>query len=574
MESFKPAAWDLNKITPVSIEAAQTEIERKSRIIEQQKVHLTNSITSQQFISIIQDLEILRQDCERLGVFAHLRFCENSNHQKAIAEMSQIETFLVAINNRLLFLTLWFKHLPELKALSLIKESGRYWYYLETLRKNKKYTLLENEEKIISIKDSNGTSALNNIYNLLTTNFSYSFQGKKRTQEEMTNFVRSKYPAVREKAYRVLFEPYEKHKLIIGEIYKNIVNDWREENVNLRKYKNPLSVRNEVNDIPDKAIEILLKVCEKNQSIFQQFFEIKRKKLGLKTLRRFDLYAPLQEERESISYGQAVKLVLQTFGEFSPKFKQAAEAIISNKHIHSTIQEGKRSGAFCCPATTKIPPYILLTYTNKYRDVFTLAHELGHGVHMILSQEQTEFTMDACLPLAETASIFSEMLLSEKLLKDNSRAAKSIIFDKIADLYASIIRQAGFVNFEIKAHQLIKDGKTVDEISQVYLQDLQQQLGSKVQVDQIFSKEWLYIPHMFHTPFYCYAYAFGNLLTLALYGMYKEKGTAFSDKIIAMLAKGGSDSPLAITKAVGVNICSEKFWQKGFDAIAKMIESI
>jgi len=206
--------------------------------------------------------------------------------------------------------------------------------------------------------------------------------------------------------------------------------------------------------------------------------------------------------------------------------------------------------------------------------VSTLAHELGHGVHMTLSQKQTEFTMDACLPLAEAASIFSEMLLSEQMMKLNPRAAKQMIFTKLDDLYASIIRQAGFIEFEKKAHEMIKDGRTTDEISAVYLTDLRKQLGPKVIVDDLFAYEWAYIPHIFHTPFYCYAYAFGNLLTLALYEMYKEKGPAFAERIVEMLSKGGSESPVEITKAIGVDITSELFWQKGFEAIKQMIDLV
>jgi oligoendopeptidase F len=572
MQNYKTSVWNLKSISPASIANASRFIEEKAEEIVAKKIFLTNNITPKKFLNIIQDVEYLRREIEKLGIYSHLRFTENSNDQKVVAEMSKVESFLTKTGNKLLFLSLWFKQLPSKKAKELIDASGKYKYYFETLRKNKKFTLKENEEKIINIKDTTGASALNNIYNMLTANFVYNFQNKKFTQEEMVTFVRSPDAKIRESAYRTILAPYIKNKTVIGEIYKNIINDWREENVVLRRYKSPINVRNEVNDIPDKAIKILLNVCEKNQYLFHKFFEIKRKRLGLKKLRRFDIYTPLKEEKETISYDKAVKLVLETFEEFSPLFKEAAEKIINNKHVHSKIQKGKASGAFCCPATTELPPFVLLSYTGKYRDVSTLAHELGHGVHMTLSQKQTEFTMDACLPLAETASIFSEMLLSEKVMKKNPKVAKEMLFIKLDDLYASIIRQAGFVSFEIKAHEMIKNGRTIDEISKVYLKDLRKQLGP-VKVDDIFAYEWAYVPHIFHTPFYCYAYAFGNLLTLALYEMYKEDNK-FADKIITMLAKGGSESPLEITKAVGVDICSEKFWQKGFDAIGDMIDEI
>jgi len=571
---YKEEAWNLGLIKPLSLEKGLKDIEQSVNKLEKKRKLLTNNISTKTFLKLLSEIEELKRLNSKLGVYYNLKFCEDSGNQKAVAEMSKVETILTKLSNKLLFYNLWFKHLPEKKAKQLIKASGKYYYYLENVRKSKPFTLKENEEKIINIKDTTGISALNNIYNIFTSEFEYVFQGKTRTQEEMVTYVRSTSIKVREEAYRSLLKPYKKNKNVLGEIYKNVLNDWREENVNLRGYKSPIGVRNFVNDIPDKAIETLLKVCEKNQHLFHKFFEIKRKKLGLKKLRRFDIYAPIKEEKSKISYDQAVKLVLETFNGFSDKFYDAAKKIIDDKHVHSKIQKGKRSGAFCCSVTNECNPFILLSYTQKYRDVSTLAHELGHGVHDILSSGQTEFTNHACLPLCETASIFSEMLLSEKMLKENPKVAKSMMFTKVDDLYASIIRQAGFVNFEVKAHQMMREGKTIDEMAAVYLADLRRQLGKNVEVDDIFGYEWCYIPHIFHTPFYCYAYAFGNLLTLALYETYKEKGSSFAPKIIDMLAKGGSESPIKLTRELGIDITSEAFWQKGFSVIKKMIDKL
>jgi oligoendopeptidase F len=570
----KRGSWNLVAVKPKSLDIAMKLIAAKTKLLESKRSKLNNNISQKNFMQFIYDLESLRKITSKFAVFAHLRFCENSTNQQALADMSKVETFLTKQGNKLVFFSLWFKQLPVKKAQQLIRNSGPYSYFLESMWQRRKYVLKEDQEKIINIKDTTGVSALNNIYNIFTSKFVYKFQGKDYSQEEIVTFVRSTSSKNRKEAYLALLKPYKENKEVIGEIYKNIINDWREENVGLRKYSSPINVRNSYNDIPDKAIDVMLKVCEKNQNIFHKFFEIKRKKLGLKKLRRFDIYAPLKEEKDSISYDKAVNIVLDTFNSFSPVFGQHASTIINNNHVHSNIQKGKRSGAFCCPASNDIPPYVMLTYTKKYRDVSTLAHELGHGIHFMLSQKQTEFTSDACLPLAETASIFSEMLLSEKVMKDNPDAAKNMLFTKLDDLYASIIRQAGFVSFERKAHQMMKDGKTIDEMSSVYLTDLKKQLGPKVEVDPIYSNEWCYIPHIFHTPFYCYAYAFGNLLTLAIYAKYKKEGKKFVPKVIEMLSLGGSAEPVKIAKVVGVDITSEKFWQSGFDYIAKMIKEI
>jgi len=575
MKKYQASSWNLAEIRPNNVEKIFAEIEVKTKQIEQGRTQLKDTISSTDLLSLLAELEELQILNSKLGTYAQLWFAEDSSNQKASALLSQVENFLTKINNRLIFFGLWFKQLPDQEAVRLINASGKYRYFLEKMHKSKPYILDEKEEKVINLKDVTGVSALNSIYNILCSQFQYEFEGKKIGQEELLTHVRSPSPKRREAAYRTLFSKYKAHKDVIGEMYRNIITDWREENVHLRGYKNPINVRNLGNDIPDQAVEALLKVCEKNEPIFHRFFELKRKKIGLKKMRRFDLYAPLQKKKEKqIPYHDAVSLVLETFKDFSPAFHQEALNILQADHVHSQVQKNKDTGAFCCSVTSKLNPYVLLNYSGTLRDVSTLAHELGHGIHHNLARKHTEFTFHAPLPLAETASIFSEMVLSERLLKKYPDRARNLLFTKLDEIYASIIRQAGFVRFEIKAHKMLEEGKTIDEISKMYLQDLRKQLGPKVEVDEIYAYEWCYVPHIFHTPFYCYAYAFGNLLTLALYETYKQKGPGYADKIVEMLAKGGSQSPLEITKAVGADITSEKFWQSGFDVLKILIDKV
>lgn len=571
---YKTSTWDLSGITPKNFSATCNYIEKKTKAIESRRKLLTNRISSKQFLSIVNQLEDLRKDIAKISCSASLKFSENSANQEAAAKQTRIDTFLTKINNRLIFFDLWFKDLPKKKAEQLIAASGGNKYFLASMRKRKPYTLKENEEKIINIKDITGNSALNSIYNTLTSQFVYDYRRKKVTQNELLMLVKSKDARKRKDAYISLLSKYSDYKDVLGAIYKNIVNDWREESIGLRGFKTPINVRNINNDLPDEAVAALLKICEKNEYLFQRFFEIKRKKLKLAKMHRFDIYAPVEQKEKKISYDKAVSLVLETFNEFSPDFGKAAETIIKNNHVHSKIQKNKHTGAYCCSVTAKLPPFVLLSYKKMPRDVSTLAHELGHGVHHMLARDNSEFTFHSCLPLAETASIFSEMLLSEKMIRDEPQAAKALLFTKLDEIYASIIRQAGFVRFEMKAHEMIEEGKTIQDISNAYLADLRKQLGPKVDVDSHFQYEWSCIPHIFHTPFYCYAYAFGNLLVLALWEMYQQQGKAFVPKMLKFLATGGSASPVEITREIGVDITSEKFWQQGFTAIEKMIAKV
>ncbi|MEK6899746.1 MAG: oligoendopeptidase F, partial [Nanoarchaeota archaeon] len=319
------SSWDLSEIRPANVKKIFEEIDRRTGQIEQKRPALTDSIPPAAFFSLLQQLEELHIINSKLGVYAHLWSAEDSSNQEANALTSHIETFLTKINNRLLFINLWFKSLPDLKAAQLIKASGKYAYFLERMRKTKPYTLQENEEKIINLKDVSGVSALNSIYGILCSQFQFEVKGKKIGQEELLTYVRDASPAKRELAYRTLLEKYNGHKDVIGEVYKNIINDWREENIHLRRYKTPINVRNIANDIPDQAIDTLLKACEKNQHLFHKFFELKRKRLKLKKMRRFDLYAPIVQKKESkIPYNEAVEMVLDTFKNFSPEFYKEA----------------------------------------------------------------------------------------------------------------------------------------------------------------------------------------------------------------------------------------------------------
>ena len=574
MMSYKLSSWDLSELKPKDLQKDLKKIRSLVASLESRRDILKPGLKEKDFLKFLEDLEKLSTMTSKLSGYYALRIEADSSDQEASAKSSIISTELTKQANKLLFFSLWFKKLDEKNAKRLINASGKYHYFLEAMRKTRHYALKENEEKIINIKDNSGVGALSIIYSSLTSQFEYEFDKKKMTQNELLVLVRDPDPKKREKTYRVLMEKYEHYKDTISEIYKNIVNDWREENVNLRGYKDPIHVRNVVNDVPSEAVESLLRVCKKNQKLFHKFFEMKRKRLGLRKMRRFDLYAPVERDEKKTGYDEAVKLVLETFDSFSPEFKKAAQKVLDENHLHSKLQKNKNTGAFNYAVTNTLTPYVLVNYTGTSRDISTIAHELGHAVHSILAAKQTEFTNHACLPLAETASIFGEMVLSEKLMERQPDKAKEMVFTKLEEIYASIIRQAGFVAFEIKAHKMIEEGKTMDELSQIYIDDLREQLGPGIDVDDVFKNEWLYVPHIFHTPFYCYAYAFGNLLTLALYELYKEQGDAFIPKLLGMLSKGGSESPVDITRAVGVDICSDKFWQKGFDVIKSMIDSL
>jgi oligoendopeptidase F len=346
--------------------------------------------------------------------------------------------------------------------------------------------------------------------------------------------------------------------------------------VGLRGYPSAIAVRNTDNDIPDRAVEVLLETARSNAPVFQRYFRLKAGWLGLDRLRRYDIYAPLAGSERKIPYDEAVRSVLETFGEFDARFAGLAERVLAENHLDGEIRKGKRGGAFCATVLPRMTPWVLVNYTGRVRDVATLAHELGHAVHSMLAENHSILTQHASLPLAETASVFAEMLITDRLLREESDplARRDLLASSVDDVYATVERQSYFVLFELAAHRAILEGRSVEDLSELYLANLAEQFGDSVQVTPEFRYEWLNIPHIYQSPFYCYAYSFGQLLVLALYRRYQEQGAAFRPGYLKLLSYGGSARPQEILSEVGIDMTDRSFWQGGFDLVRQRIDEL
>jgi oligoendopeptidase F len=253
-----------------------------------------------------------------------------------------------------------------------------------------------------------------------------------------------------------------------------------------------------------------------------------------------------------------------------------AQKIFDDDHVDSEIRKGKQSGAFCASVTPDLSPWIKLNYQGDTEAVATMAHELGHGIHSLLAADHSVFNFHSSLPLAENASTFGEMLLIDKLLsgEDDPAVRRDILFKQVDDAYATIMRQSFFALFEREAHKMIQEGAIIDDLSEMYFKNLSTQFGKAVEVGEEFRWEWVSIPHFYKTPFYVYAYAFGQLLVLSLYQRYKKEGDSFKPGYIKILEAGGSKAPVAILAESGIDISSKKFWQGGFDVIKAMVKEL
>jgi oligoendopeptidase F len=578
--------WDLSELA-IDHKSHQftkriEELQRKVDGFGSIKYTLTSTISTDEFFKIIKNIEQISEEASVLGGYASLLYSADTQSDEATSLLTKMSRLGSEIENKMLFFDLWWKRtIDEKNAQRLISQAGNLSEYLRHKRILAKYSLSEPEEKIINTLDVTGPTALVKLYDKITNAFEYvviiNGKKKKMTREQLTTLVRSTNANTRKMAYKTLLSKYQQNKGVLGEIYQNLTLNWKDEGIALRGYSTPISVRNIANDVDDKTIITLLEVCKENAPLFHRFFAYKAKMLGLRKLRRYDLYAPNTKKikEKNYSYEKAVRMVLDSLGRFSPTLAEYAERVFAENHVDSEIRAGKRDGAFCSTITPKITPYVLLNYTGKSRDVFTLAHELGHAIHSIAASKQSILVSEAPLPLAETASTFSELLLYDNISSQMDDAERQMILsEKIDDFYATIIRQAFFTLFEITAHKQIADGTTIDDLSKSYYENLKVQFSSSVELSDDFAIEWSCIPHFFHTPFYCYAYSFGNLLSLSLYQRYKKEGTSFQKPYQEILAAGGSQKPEKLLEQHGIDISSKEFWQDGFDYVKSQINEL
>lgn len=573
--------WDLSDIckdfSDEFLKRKFEEISKKVSDFEKFRDELNDETTSEKVLEALKNMEESYLVMYRISAYASLKLSEDTSNHEYQAFTSKIEQFLTDIGNKQMFFYLWWKDLDDLKAEEILKDLGKYAFMMKSSRRYKKYTLKENEEKIINLKNVTGASALANIYDIITNAYTFDFQGKKDvSREEVAKYVKDSDPKIRKEAYDVLLSRYGENESALGEIYRGIVLDWINEGLKIRSYESPIAMRNLGNNIPDEAIDALLNSCKENITILQDYFKLKAKMIGVDKLRRYDVYAPLKDISKDYTFDESKDIVLGVFKDFDQDFHDFAKRMFDKNHVHSEVQKGKRGGAFCSSVLPEVDPYVLLNFVGKYNDVSTMAHELGHAIHDMIASDKSIFDWHSSLPMAETASIFSEMLLESNLLEKGLPKDEKInlLATQLDGVYASIIRQAYFVIFEKKAHELIENGATISELNDVYMDLLKEQFGDSVEVEEIFKHEWKYIPHIYYTPFYCYAYAFGNLLVLALYKMYKDEGESFVPKYKKILSYGGGEAPVNILKEVGIDIKDEKFWQGGFDLIKDLVENL
>ena len=589
-DDHRPSGWDLTELLPdarkETVGARFEELEERVAAFERHRDELPELAAARDSARLVEILHAYEAIVEKSWVvagYASLRFSEDTQSREALALQNRVEEVLTGLYNRILFFGLWWRSLSDEEAEALLPDRREHpdeHHYLAEMRRFAPYTLDEKSEQLINLKDANGVDGLLTLYSMLTNRLEFEIEvdgeARKMTRDELMQFAYSPDPDRRAAAYRELYRVYGDDATVLGQLYVYRVRDWHTENVELRGMAAPIQVRNLSNDVPDEAVDTLLDVCREQRGLFQRYFRLKARWLGLERLRRYDLYAPVGGSDREIPYPEGARLVLDTFRAFHPRFAEMAGRVFAERHIDSEVRKGKRGGAMCSTVLPRLTPWVLVNYTGRLRDVATLAHELGHAVHSMLAADHSALVQQSSLPLAETASVFGEILVTERLLQRESDplARREILVKQLDDVYATVLRQSYFVRFERDAHEAIRQGGSLEELEALYRANLAEQLGDAVEVSEEFRHEWLSIPHIYQTPFYCYAYSFGQLLVLALYRRYQREGEAFKPGYLRLLAHGGSARPEEVLQEAGIDIRDAAFWRGGFKVVEEMVEEL
>ncbi len=523
-----------------------------------------------------------RLDCRlgKLATYAFLNHCTQHDNEQAAALEQKIRELEAECAAKTVFFRLEWNALPEEHCAALLAatELADYRYYLSTLRRYRPHQLAETEEKILLAREPVGRDAWISLFDKILS--SYRFGDKGRQEEELLADLYSPNRQIRKNAAAEMTEGLTANAHILTHIF-NVLAAEKMISDQMRSHTSWVSAMNLHNNLRDSTVETLVTAVTGRYDIVARYYSAKKEMLGLDRLEDYDRYAPLPALPDrTINWDECREMVLASFAAFSPRMAEIAQLFFSNQWIHAPVLPGKQGGAFSHPAVPEIHPYIMVNYTGTINDVSTAAHELGHGVHQVLAAEKGLYNSDTPLPLAETASVFAELLVFTSqlaLLKDRAER-RAFICQKLESIFATVFRQTAMNRFEDAMHSgRRKYGElSRKQLCDYWLSTQRAMFGSSVHLRDEYALWWSYIPHFLSSPGYVYSYAFGELLVLALYGIYqqeKERGKEqdFIDKYLNLLAAGGSDSPYKLLQPFGIDLDSSSFWNQGLDVIEEML---
>lgn len=576
--------WDLSDLYPSQDDASLHKdlawLEQECASFASDYEGQLSTLNSEQFLECVLRNEKINNVAGRIMSFAGLRYYQLTTDGERAKFMSDCQEKITNFTTPLVFFTLEINRLPDdhLDTLFAANEKlARYKPVFDRIRAMKPYQLSDELEKFLHDLGAVG-DAWERLFDETIAGLTFEIDGEEYNIEGTLNFLTDQNRDNREAAARELARVFAENIKIFARVHntsakeKDIIDRWR-------GMETPQTGRHLSNHVEPEVVEALRNaVVTAYPKLSHRYYELKRKWLGLDRMEVWDRNAPLPMESERIvDWADARKMVMDAYASFDPRMADLAEPFFDKGWIDAAVKPGKAPGAFAHPTVTNVHPYVMLNYLGKPRDVMTLAHELGHGVHQVLAAEQGEMLSSTPLTLAETASVFGEMLTFQKMLESASTVEerKVMLAGKVEDMINTVVRQIAFYDFECKLHAARKEGElTPEDINALWMSVQAESLGEAFDFMEGYETFWAYIPHFVHSPFYVYAYAFGDGLVNALYAVYKDQPEGFQDKYFDMLKAGGSKHHKDLLAPFGLDASDPKFWDKGLSMISDMIDEL
>jgi oligoendopeptidase F len=574
------AQWDLDPLVDgegaAGVQRLLGEASSRASTFAENLAGRVAELDSERLAEAMRELEKINDLVGRAGSYASLRFSTDTADPERGALLQRVEEGATEIQTKLLFFDLEWAALEDARAEELLSGPGLDFcrHYLRSARRYRPHLLTEPEERVLAEKAIASESAWARLFGELVAALRVPLDGEETTLDMALSRLLSPDRDLRRATAEAVSGALKPGLRTRAFIYNTLVYDKSVED-RLRSFPNWLASRNLDNEASDESVEALVEAVRRRYDIPQRWYRLKAQLLGVERLADYDRSAPIQADDVTVPYSEARELVLDTYSSFSADAGRVLRRFFDESWIDAPPRPNKRGGAFCSYAVPSLHPYVLLNYTARRRDVLTMAHELGHGLHAALAQPQGVFHYSTPLTLAETASVFGEALVFGRLLEGvhDPRARLNLLAERIDGAMATVFRQMAMNRFEHLVHTSRRDqGElSADQISDLWVGSQSELFGDSVEITDGYRMWWSYVPHFINTPGYVYAYAYGQLLALSIYGRYRQEGEPFVSRYLELLAAGGSRSPEELTSIVGIDLGDPGFWDAGLALVEEQL---
>jgi oligoendopeptidase F len=579
---LEQTAWDLSPLVDgAGDEGARAQLaEALQRAQAFAKSHSgkVTEIDAPTLEEAMRDLAVIQELAGRAGTYAGLRFSVDTSDPAGGALLQEVQERSTEIETKLLFFELEWASLCDEHAEALLADErlGFCAHHLSNVRRYREHLLSEPEEKILAEKSVTGASAWSRLFDELTSAIEVGVDGETVALDVALSRLalpdRELRRSTAEAVTQALAPGLRTRAFLFNTLLADKATDDR-----LRRYPSWLAARNLSNEATDESVAALVEAVRARYELARRWYRLKAQLLGVGRLADYDRMAAVTEDEVTYTFAHAREIVLDCYSSFSPELGAAAKGFFDGRYIDAPVRPAKRGGAFCASAVPSVHPYVMLNYTSRRRDVLTLAHELGHGVHFALAAKQGVFHQGTPLTLAETASVFGETIVFGRLLEEDTSPASrlALLAENIEGAIATVFRQVAMNRFEDLVHTARRDqGElSVERFGELWAESQEEMLGDSVEVTEGYRSWWSYIPHFIGSPGYVYAYAYGQLLALSVYQRYEQRGEEFVPRYLELLSAGGSLSPEELGRIVDVDLADPGFWDAGLDLVERQLEA-